>query len=161
MQYLLQFSLMAFLFSGAVSAQKPVIYLIPGQGADERLFSKLSLDTNFEIRKIHHITPEKGMTIPGYALALSAQIDTTKPFILVGVSLGGMVATEMGDFLHPEKIIIISSAKCCEELPGRYKFQRKMPLYKAVPPRLAKFGAKLLQPIVEPDRNKEKARSSI
>ena len=32
-----------------------------------------------------------------------------------------------------------------------------MPLYKAVPPRLAKFGAKLLQPIVEPDRNKEKA----
>ena len=137
-----------------LSAQitKPVICLIPGQGADSRQFKNLSFEDKFDIKNIEYCTPEKGWSMTDFAKALALQIDTTRRFILVGVSLGGMLATEMGDFLHPEKIILISSAKCRNELPGQYKFQRVIPIYKWVPSGLVKGGAKFLQPLVEPDR---------
>ena len=55
------------------------------------------------------------------------------------------------------RLIIISSAKHRGELPLRYTFQRKLPLYKALPTILIKRGAFIAQPIVEPDRNKYKS----
>ena len=39
---------------------------------------------------------------------------------------------------------------------GRYRFQRFVPIHKLVPKGMMKWGAKVMQPIVEPDRNKEK-----
>lgn len=135
---------------------KPVIYLIPGQGSDYRLFKNLEIDSAFEVRNISYFIPDENMTLPEFAKELSMQIDTMRPYILIGVSLGGMIATEMGKYLNPVKIIIISSAKCREELPKRYKFQRSFPIYKYVSGKLAKKGAKIMQPIVEPDRNKDK-----
>lgn len=134
----------------------PTIYFVPGQGADDRLFDSLKLHKSFEIRDIKYFTPSKNMTMSEFARQLATQIDTTKPFILIGVSLGGMLSTEMSDFLNPEEIILISSAKQHTELPKRYTFQQKIPIYKALPPRTIKAGAKIMQPIVEPDRNKQK-----
>lgn len=132
------------------------VYLIPGQGGDSRLFNNLTLPEGFEARHIRFERPEKGLSMRDYAAQLATQIDTTGRFIIVGVSLGGMLATEMSSMVPAEKVIIISSAKGRHELPGRYTFQRKFPIYKLVSPKTAKFGAKLLQPIVEPDRQKEK-----
>ena len=91
-----------------------------------------------------------------FAQALSQQIDTSSRYIIIGVSLGGMLATEMGDFLDPEKIILISSAKCRDELPGRYAFQKIIPINQLVPKGMIKWGAKLLQPIVEPDSKNDR-----
>ena len=133
-----------------------VVYCIPGQGADHRLFNNFDLGGNFELRFIKYEIPERGEKMEDYARRLSTQIDTSQKFILIGTSLGGMLATEMTDFLNPEKTIIISSAKCRKELPHRYRFQRAIPLYRIVPKGMMKFGAKMMQPIVEPDRNKEK-----
>ncbi|MFN8256541.1 MAG: alpha/beta hydrolase [Bacteroidales bacterium] len=138
------------------TSPKTFIYLIPGQGSDYRLFKNLSFDTAYTLQYISWPLPAKDMTMTEFAKEISHQIDTTQKFILIGVSLGGMVATEICEYLHPEKTILISSAKCRNELPGRYKFQRKFPVYKIVPGRLAKLGAKILQPIVEPDRKNEK-----
>lgn len=91
-----------------------------------------------------------------FAKILSTEIDTTEPFILIGASFGGMLAVEISEILSPEKTIIISSAKNRKELPFRYKFQRVIPLYEIFPPGVLKWGAKRMQPIVEPDRNKNK-----
>ena len=135
---------------------KTIIYLIPGQGADARQFKGLELDPDYEIRNIEYFTPEKGWEMKDFALALSQQIDTTANFIIIGVSLGGMLATEMGEFLNPEKIILISSAKCRDELPGKYTFQKTIPINKLVPPGMIKWGAKKLQPLVEPDSKKDR-----
>jgi pimeloyl-ACP methyl ester carboxylesterase len=135
---------------------KTAIYLIPGQGADARQFQKLTFPEEYEIRNIEYFTPEKGWDLRDFAIALAQQIDTTENFLILGVSLGGMLATEMGDFLKPEKIILISSAKCRDELPGRYKFQKTIPLNILIPGGLAKWGAKFLQPIVEPDSKKDR-----
>ena len=133
-------------------AQTPV-YLIPGQGADERLYSRLDLGQDYELRPVMWVTPYPGMDMHEYARLLARQIDTTDPYVLIGTSLGGMLATEMSTFLHPECVIIISSAKNRTELPQRYRFQRFFPLHDLIPPRMAKWGALVLQPIVEPDRN--------
>lgn len=137
--------------------KKTNVYLIPGQGADKRLFNQLEFDERFNLQHILYSTPKKNSTMLSYAKKLSEQIDQTTPFILVGTSLGGMLATEMSSFLKPLQTIIISSAKHRGELPFKYRFQKQIPVYKIVPAVMVKLGAKLLQPLVEPDRNKEKA----
>lgn len=85
------------------------VYFISGLGADKRVFDKLSLDTSISARHIEWITPLKKETIAHYASRLAAQIDTTKPFQLVGLSFGGIIASELTEIFHPEKTIIISS----------------------------------------------------
>lgn len=132
------------------------IYLIPGQGSDYRIYNNIEFDDNYVIHHIKYLPPEKGSTMNDYAHVLANQIDTSQKFILIGVSLGGMLATEMSHFLTPEKIIIISSAKNRKELPHSYRMQKYFPLYKIFPPKLIKGGAKIMQPIYEPDRNNEK-----
>ncbi len=105
---------------------------------------------------IEYKTPKKWMSLKDYAIFLSKQIDVSNDFILIGTIMGGMLVCEMLDFLNPKKAIIISSAKCRNELPLRYWFQKYLPLYKILPGIIGKIGAIILQSIVEPDRNVEK-----
>lgn len=130
-----------------------VIYLIPGQGSDYRLFNNLDLVDDYDVRYIHHCVPSEGMDMSEYAKELSNQIDTDSPFVLIGVSLGGMLSVELNEICKPERTIIISSAKSRNELPGRYRFQADLPIYSLISPEMSKKGALFLQPIVEPDRN--------
>jgi len=139
------------LFAFTLSADSIPIYLIPGQGSDSTIFEKLTFPEGYEITHIEYVTPEHNETMQAYAIRLAQQI-TEKECILIGVSLGGMLATEMTNILSPLKTIIISSAKGKNDLPRRYTFQQKIPIYRLVSPRMNKLGAKILQPIVEPDR---------
>jgi pimeloyl-ACP methyl ester carboxylesterase len=141
----------------AFSQNHSIIYLFPGQGSDERLFDSLEFDNHHEIVHIKYPIPEKGSSMENYAKIISSQIDTSRQYIFIGVSLGGMIISELNDFLNPEQSIIISSAKARSELPFRYRFQKAIPIYKIVPPKLMLASAKLLQPIVEPDRKTNKA----
>ncbi len=133
------------------------LYLFPGQGSDSAIFSKMDFPDSFELKYMTLPTPEKGEMLPEYAKRFVSQIDTTEPYSLIGVSLGGMICTELADLLKPEKVILISSAKCAAELPAKYRFQQKVRLNRAIPASWYRGGALLLQPIVEPDRNNEKA----
>jgi hypothetical protein len=148
--YLLSFSLKLF------PQQTTTVYCFPGQGSDERIFSKIKLDSNYKMVHVQLPVPERGMNMNAYAHVIRKQIDTTTKYSFIGVSLGGMVCVELTDFLKPEKTIIISSAKCRKELPFRYRFQHIIPLNKIVPKRMIKLGARILQPIVEPDRKHNK-----
>lgn len=85
-----------------------------------------------------------------YAQRMAAQIDTTQPFSLIGVSLGGMVAVEMTKILHPQHCIIISSAKGKAEIPPLYRFFSRLPLYKWLPGKVFITSTRLLQPFYEP-----------
>ncbi|WP_051568621.1 alpha/beta fold hydrolase [Crocinitomix catalasitica] len=153
-------SLFIFIFLGYFASLKaqdnPVIYLIPGQGSDARIFKNINIDSLYDVRNIIYSVPEENMSMNTFARELAKQIDTNQRFILIGVSLGGMLATEMNSFLKPEKTILISSAKTKKELPWRYRFQNKLPVYKIMSSKMSKKGALFMQPIVEPDRNKEK-----
>jgi len=131
-------------------------YLISGQGSDKRIFDSIQLPSNYEKIFLQYDTLQHYCSIPDLAEQLSAKIDTSKSYIFIGVSLGGMICVELSELLHREKTIIISSAKNRNELPFRYKFQNKFPLYAIFPSFMIKGGAKMLQPIVEPDRKKHK-----
>jgi len=132
------------------------LYLFPGQGSDSAIFCKMDFPDSFELKYMVLPTPNKGEMLPEYARRFISEIDTTQPYSLIGVSLGGMICSELADVLEPEKVILISSAKCASEVPSRYRFQQKIRLNRAIPASWYRGGALLLQPLVEPDRNKEK-----
>src|SRR4051812_3682090 len=104
-----------------LASQTPTnVYLFPGLGSDERLFEKIKLDSNYKVIPIMYHVPARKATMTEYAIELIKQIDTTQKYIFIGVSIGGMLCVELAGILAPEKVAIISSAKCRSELPFRY-----------------------------------------
>ena len=98
------------------------IYRIPGMGADKRLYSEIEPIVGYEFVDLEWRLNYKNIkTLKDYALELSKEIDTSQPFSLMGVSMGGMVCSELADILNPKKIVIISSAKTSKELPAHFK----------------------------------------
>ena len=108
------------------------VYLIPGLGGDKRMYAgQLS---HFPLAKVlEFIRPVENESISSYAKRLAEGIDTTKPFILVGVSLGGMLAQEIANIYSPVKTIIISSVKSRSELPLWIRFFKFLPVQKIIP----------------------------
>src|ERR1035437_6749894 len=116
------------------------LYFIPGLGADERLFSKLKLP-GYKKKFIKWLVPKENESLPHYAKRLSAQIDSSKSFSLIGVSFGGMLAVEMSKFLKPKKIFLISSAKTNRELPASIHPFRYFPVYNFLPESMLQSAA--------------------
>jgi pimeloyl-ACP methyl ester carboxylesterase len=153
---ILSLFILLFLSTVCQAGNVKTIYFIPGQGSDKRIFDSLKIDSTYKIKYLEYDTLDKKMSLIELAKRLSSAIDTTEKFALIGVSLGGMISVELSEIINPEIVIIISSAKNRHDLPFRYKFQKSIPLFEILPARIFYWGAKILQPIVEPDRNKHK-----
>lgn len=103
------------------ASDKMNVYFISGLGADQRVFQKLTIDSEFNPIPIEWIKPERKESMASYARRLSAQIDTTKPFQIVGLSFGGMIASEIADQINPRQIILISSKSASEPIGKFYR----------------------------------------
>jgi len=103
------------------------VYFIAGLGADKRAFN--FLDLSFcQPQFIQWLTPMPNETLPSYAARLFTTINDEEATI-VGLSFGGMLATEMAK-QHPKiKAIIIASAKTYREIPAYIRFWRRIPVY--------------------------------
>lgn len=104
------------------------VYFIAGLGADRRSFGFLDLsfcDPQF----VQWVTPASDDTITSYAEKLFEAIDDENATI-VGVSFGGMLATEIAKNHPGTKVIIISSSKTHLEIPRYLRFWRYFPIYK-------------------------------
>ncbi|CAN5636368.1 hypothetical protein BH10BAC3_BH10BAC3_19150 [soil metagenome] len=129
------------------------IYCISGLGADHRIFQKLKIE-NAELHFIEWELPAIDDTMRSYALKLARQIKHSS-VVLIGVSFGGMLATEISRYyqqvkkdnlqnreteLKPNLVInrtiLISSCKATEELPSLMKLAARMKVHKAVPYKL-------------------------
>jgi pimeloyl-ACP methyl ester carboxylesterase len=119
-----------------------IIYCIPGTGVDSRLFSKLDLPGH-ELRHIVWILPHKREKLKDYALRLSEQIDTSIPFVLIGVSFGGMICAELARVLSPQRVFLIASSKHRGELPLKLRFLKAIPFYRIMHDRAYVFSATL------------------
>lgn len=107
-------------------------YLVPGLGGDKRMYEgQLKHFPNAEV--LEFIPPLRKESMANYSKRLASKIDTTKPFNLLGVSLGGMMCMEMAKFLQPEKILLISSVKTRKELPLIIRFFKYFPIQKLIP----------------------------
>jgi len=120
------------------------VYFISGMGADERLFRHIRLPEGFQMHFVKWVTPDEKDTVPSYASRLVEQIDTTQPFALVGVSLGGIMSVEIAKISSPVATIIIGSIPVAAHLP-RYYFTlgNSLGLLRVLPGSLFKRAAKV------------------
>ena len=79
---------------------------------------------------LEHQKPIEGETLAEYAHRFSRLVDISRPFVLIGSSLGGMLAIEMARTIRPEKVILISSVKHRGELPGWMRSMKYLRLHK-------------------------------
>jgi hypothetical protein len=105
------------------------VYFISGLGADRSVFE--GLDLSFcEPVFLDWIKPYKKESLKDYALRLAERIHEPDATI-VGLSLGGMMATEIVKANPGMKAIIISSNRNSKEFPFYSRFLiRYLPLYK-------------------------------
>ncbi|MFW0717950.1 alpha/beta fold hydrolase [Pedobacter sp. N23S346] len=120
-------------------------YFISGLGADKRIFSKIKLDQSIKVIHINWIPPLKNESLSSYAKRLSEIIDVDKPYVLVGVSFGGMIAVEISKILKPLLTIAISSTILSYELPVLYRFAGTLRLIKLIPSGLIKLSNRFSQ----------------
>jgi len=107
------------------------LYCISGLGADQRVFDYLTL--NYELVPLEWIRPLKKEDITAYATRLSKKINTNEKYGIIGVSFGGLVATEISKQLKPSCTILISSVETRDELPPIFRFTAKTKLFKLLP----------------------------
>jgi pimeloyl-ACP methyl ester carboxylesterase len=98
----------------------PSLYLIPGLGADQRLFGP-QLELPVRARVLPWLKPERGEDLEGYATRMAGPIDVQVPFVLAGVSFGGVLAMEMARLLRPRALVLISSCRTPEAIPSWYR----------------------------------------
>lgn len=111
------------------------IFLIAGLGADTRLYNNIDLGDN-DVIPIDWIEPNETDTLTTYAQKLIHQYFITNNSIVIGVSLGGMIAVEIAKQVKLSKVILISSIKTVDEAPGYFKFFNAIPVQKLIGGRL-------------------------
>lgn len=122
------------------------VYFIPGLGADKRSFG--FLDLSFcEAGFIDWIQPSANDTIASYAEKLFACINDENATI-VGVSFGGMLATEIAKKHKGTKVIIVSSSKTYLEIPVYLRIWRHLPIYKLHSQRTKKYAGRFVLSIL-------------
>lgn len=130
------------------------IYLIPGLGTDKRIFSNLIPLLNAKEEDIECLEYREPLSlkesIPDYAKRLVAELPPQEePPILIGMSLGGTIATEMSKLMPHKQLVIISSYKHQSEVPFLFKIARLLPLHIFVPAwyirRTVPFFARILR----------------
>ncbi len=109
------------------------IYLFSGLGADERALKFLTFPEVYTPIHVDWILPLKSETIGDYAMRISKVIDTSKPFALLGLSFGGIMVTEISQFLKAEKTILLSSVCNYTEIPLYLRFFGKLGIHKLAP----------------------------
>lgn len=109
------------------------LYFLSGLGADKRAFNFLTFPPNTKIVFIDWITPKKQESLQEYAKRIAQCIDTSNPFSLIGMSFGGILATEILAYVQPYKTILISSAARRQELPFYYRLAGFLKLDKLIP----------------------------
>lgn len=112
-------------------------YCISGIAADKRVFKHLQLPEGFTPRFIDWISPLPAETLPAYANRLTKQMDLTEPFVLIGVSLGGIMSSEISkQFRSAGNIrgtILIGSVPQTSQIPPYFTLLGKLKLQKIMP----------------------------
>lgn len=110
-------------------------YLIPGLGADSRIYNNIVIN-GYELVKLNWIEPDKTDTLKSYAQKLILQYNIAPLSVIIGNSLGGMIAIEIAKIMPAKRVILISSIKTVDEAPAYFSFFRAFPVYKLIPGKL-------------------------
>ena len=114
------------------------VYFISGMCVNCRVFDRIQLPAGYQKNYIEWYVPSMNESLEEYTRNMAKGIDTSKPFILIGYSLGAIVMQEMNRFLHPEQNIVLSSMKSEEEIPALFRLAKKSHLISILPKALFK-----------------------
>ncbi len=118
---------------------KTSLVLIPGLAADGTLFAPQA-DGGLSFRVVDWIVPETGESLAAYARRMASRLAPERGLILGGVSMGGMVALEMAQYLHPRAVVLIASCRRGRDVApvarAAARIAAAMPERTIVPPRL-------------------------
>jgi len=117
------------------------VYFISGLAADSRVFKYIQLPPDCEPVFLEWIKPVKNESLKDYSLRLAEKIDINEAFSLIGLSMGGMMASEIANKLNPVVTILISSVPSSKHLPFYFKTAGALKLQNAVPIALVKSAA--------------------
>ncbi len=101
------------------------LYLLPGLGANEKMFQ-------YQIQAINHIVvpkwlaPLEAESLSEYALRWSKVFDFKRGDSIGGMSFGGQVALELARHLPFESVFLISSNRRYQEISSLFKLQNQM-----------------------------------
>ena len=109
------------------------LYFISGLGADERVFQKLKLPAEWKIQHLAWLTPLPKEPLENYCKRMASLINTAEEYAVVGLSFGGMVATELVKLIQPSQTVILSSISTRQELPVSFRLAGKLGINKIVP----------------------------
>lgn len=122
------------------------IFLIPGMGADTRIYNNIELLDN-DVVPVDWISPDKNDTLNTYAQKLIQQYHITNNSILIGNSLGGILAIEIAKTVPISKVILVSSIKTINEAPWYFKLFKNVPVYQIIPNSLFGAGGVLIKSV--------------
>lgn len=104
------------------------IFLFPGLGFDYRIFNKLEL-SQFDVQHLDWIEPQSNENFRSYALRFSERmIHQDEKMVIIGHSLGGMLAQEIASFKKIDTIILISSIKHESQNPFQFRIIKHLGL---------------------------------
>jgi hypothetical protein len=109
------------------------VYLISGLGADRTVFRNLTFGEEVKIHYLDWITPKANESLRAYAIRLAKGIDTSRTFCIIGLSFGGMLATEMAGVLEPRRTILISSISSKYGFPWHFRLASRIGINKLIP----------------------------
>ncbi len=109
------------------------VYLISGLGADRTVFRNLTFSKTTKIHYLDWIPPKAKESLRDYALRMAEAIDPSLPFTIIGLSFGGMLATEIASVLQPQMTVLVSSVSTKRELPWYFHLVGRMKINKLIP----------------------------
>jgi pimeloyl-ACP methyl ester carboxylesterase len=113
------------------------IYFLSGLGADERALRHLELPAHIAVAYLPWLPPSPKETLEQYAGRMAQMIDASKPFVLAGLSFGGVLAVEMQQYIQPRRTILISSIACRRQMPWYYRLAGRLRLHRLLPSKTA------------------------
>lgn len=122
------------------------IYLIAGLGADTRVYNNIDLHEH-DVVPVDWMEPNEYDTLSTYAQKLIHQYNIYPNSVLIGNSLGGMIAVEIANLLPVKKLILISSIKTINEAPWYFSLFRNLPVYKLIPGKLLTSLGFMIKPL--------------
>ena len=116
-----------------------MFYLIPGLGADERVFRKLRPLLHGPAQVLEWLKPIGDEPLPDYVQRMAAAIPADQACFIIGVSFGGTVALEICRIRPLACAVLVSSISDASRLPPLLRLIRATRVYKLVPPPLLKL----------------------
>lgn len=107
------------------------VYLFSGLGADQRVYQHIDF-FGLDIQHIDWLPVCKGESLAHYAQRLLPQITAQQP-VLIGVSFGGMLATEVAKLIDAKKVILISSTQTRQDIPFYCRWLGYLKLHHLLP----------------------------